>query len=41
MRLNWREVAAALVPGAVLALWTLAAGAILVATLDAPERGTR
>jgi DNA polymerase-3 subunit epsilon len=40
VRLNWREVAAALVPGAVLALWTLAAGAILVATLDAPERGT-
>ena len=39
MRVNWREVAAALAPGALLALWTLAAVAIFVGTLGAPERG--
>ncbi len=39
MRVNWREAAAALAPGAILALWTLAAGGLFAATLDAPERG--
>jgi DNA polymerase III subunit epsilon len=40
MRLSGREVAAALAPGAVLALWTLGAGGLFAATLDAPERAT-
>ncbi len=39
MRLNWREVAAALAPGVALALWTLAASVLVATTLDAPERG--
>ena len=38
MRIDRREVAAALAPGALLALWTLAAGAIFAATLDPAER---
>ncbi len=38
MRGTGREVMAALAPGAVLALWTAAAGAIFAATLEGPER---
>ena len=33
MRVDWREVCAALLPAAVLALWTIAAVAIVFATL--------
>jgi len=39
VRLNWREAAAALAPGVVLALWTLASCALVAATLEAPQRG--
>ena len=38
MRVDWREVGVAVGPGAVLALWTLAAGAMFAATLESPER---
>jgi DNA polymerase-3 subunit epsilon len=38
VRLNWREAAAALAPGVVLALWTLASCALVAATLEAPDR---
>jgi len=38
MRLDWRELAATLAPGVLLALWTLASGVIFAATLEAPER---
>ena len=38
MKVNGREVMAAVGPGAVLALWTLAAGAMFAATLESPER---
>jgi len=38
MRVDWREVCAALLPAAVLALWTIAAVAIVFATLAPAER---
>ena len=38
MRVHWREVAAALAPGAVLALWALGAGLLFSATLEPLER---
>ncbi|MBP6776933.1 MAG: DNA polymerase III subunit epsilon, partial [Piscinibacter sp.] len=37
-RIDWREVGAALLPGALLAAWSLAAAAILAATLEPAER---
>ena len=38
MRVDWRELGAALLPGALLALWTLGAAGIFAATLAAEER---
>ena len=37
-RIDWREVGAALLPGALLAAWSLVAAAILAATLEPAER---
>ncbi len=38
MRIDWREAAAVVGPGIVLAIWSAVAAAIVLATLDAPER---
>ena len=38
MRVDWRELGAALLPGALLALWSLAAAGIFAATLAPDER---
>lgn len=38
MKVDKREIAAALLPGAVLALWALGGTALFVATLEPPER---
>jgi DNA polymerase III subunit epsilon len=40
VKIAWREVAVALAPGALLALWTLAAAAIFAATLEPSERAS-
>ena len=38
MKIDWREVAVIVAPGAVLAIWSAAVAAVIWATLDAPER---